>query len=72
MVQASSFVLGPLDLALVNAVGSSVLYPGTHYLDVAPRKPALPWTLTVTVLGPAPVVLAAPPPLPPSSPMPQR
>lgn len=48
----------------MNAAGASVLYPGTHFLDVSPRKPALPWTLTVTVTGSSPVVLSAPPPLP--------
>lgn len=55
-----------MDLALVNGEGASVLYPGTHFVDVSPRKPAVPWTLTVTVVGSAPVVLTAPPPLPPS------
>lgn len=62
---ASAFVVRPGDLALVNAVGASVLYPGTHYVDVAGRPPAQPFTLTITLTGAAPVVLAAPPPLPP-------
>ena len=60
----SAFALGPLQLALVGAAGESILYPGTHFVDVSPRAPGAAFTLQVTVLGDAPVVLARPPPLP--------
>ena len=61
---ASSFTVTPLDLALVNEAGASLLWPGTHYVDVSPRPPAAPITVAVTVTGVAPVTLSAPPPLP--------
>ena len=61
---ASSFTLGPLDFAQTNDAGASVLYPGTHFIDVSPRAPGEPWTMSVTVAGNAPIVLAQPPPLP--------
>jgi hypothetical protein len=61
---ASAFELGPLDFALTNEAGESVLYPGTHFIDVSPRAPGAKWTLVVKVAGTAPVVLATPPPLP--------
>jgi beta-D-xylosidase 4 len=61
---ASAFELGPLDFALTNEAGESVLYPGTHFIDVSPRAPGAKWTLAVKVAGTAPVVLATPPPLP--------
>ena len=61
---ASAFAFGPADLALVNATGAKILYPGTHYLEVSPRPPAAPFTLTVTVTGAASPVGPAPP-LPP-------
>ena len=54
----------PLQLALVGAAGESILYPGTHFVDVSPRAPGANFTLTVTVTGAAPVVLARPPPVP--------
>ena len=60
----SDFAITPMDLALVNEAGASLLWPGTHYVDVAPRPPAAPWTLAVTVTGAQPVTLSAPPPLP--------
>lgn len=66
-----AFYFSPLSLALTNHNGASVLYPGTHYIDVSPRPPAAPVSITVTVTGSAPVVLAAPP-LPPNPYPPQR
>jgi len=64
-VHNSGFAVDPLDLALVNGEGASVLHPGIHFVDVSPRPPARNWTLTVNVTGHEPVVLSAPPPLPP-------
>jgi len=61
---SSAFALGPLQLALTGAAGESILYPGTHYVDISPRAPGAAFTLTVTVQGSAPVVLARPPPVP--------
>ena len=60
----AGWALGARDLALTDARGRSVLYPGTHFLDVVPRAPGAAWTLAVTVTGGAPVVLAAPPAMP--------
>lgn len=60
----SSFQLGVENFALTNIAGQSILYPGTHYIDVSPRAPGSMWSLTVTVEGRAKVVLATPPPLP--------
>ena len=60
----SAFALGPLQLALTGPLGESILYPGTHFVDVSPRAPGTPFTLAVTVTGSAPVVLARPPPMP--------
>jgi beta-glucosidase-like glycosyl hydrolase len=61
---AAAFSLAPRDLALTDAGGNSVVFPGTHYIDVSPRAPGAKWTMTVTVTGAAPVVIASPPPLP--------
>ena len=61
----TAFSLGAGDFALTDASGATVLYPGTHFIDVSPRAPGTPFTLQVTVTGSAPVVLAQPPPLPP-------
>ena len=60
----STFTLQPADLGLTDALGRTLIYPGTHYVDVSPRAPAPPWTITITITGTAPVVIAAPPPLP--------
>jgi beta-D-xylosidase 4 len=61
---AAPFFLQPQDLALTDQNGASVLYPGTHYIDVSPQAPAPTITLTITVSGANPVVLAQPPPFP--------
>ena len=61
---SSAFALAPLQLALTGPAGESILYPGTHFIDVSPRTPGANYTLTVTVTGAAPVVLARPPPMP--------
>jgi xylan 1,4-beta-xylosidase len=47
-------------LALTDAAGASVVYPGTHFFDVVPRTGSNV-TLTVTWTAPAPTVLTAPP-----------
>jgi xylan 1,4-beta-xylosidase len=61
----TSWTLDAAAWGLVNEVGATVVYPGTHFLDVSPRPPAAPFTLTLTVLGSSPVVIASPP-VPPS------
>lgn len=60
----SAFALRPLDFALIDASGASVLYPGTHYVEVSPRAPGAPFEVAVTLTGDGPVVLAQPPALP--------
>lgn len=65
----TTFSLEPLQLTLKNSAGASVLYPGTHYIDVSPRAPGAMYTLIVTVTGASPVILEAPPPLPPNGTM---
>ena len=59
----SAFTLGPESFALTDNAGQSVLYPGTHYIEVSPRTPGTAWTMTITVGG-TKAVLATPPPLP--------
>lgn len=63
----SSFQLGVDSFALTDNAGRSILYPGTHYIDVSPREPGNAWSLTVTVGGKAKAILATPPPLPKST-----
>ena len=59
----TTVALKALDFALTNGEGASVLYPGTHFIDVSPRAPGLAFTLTVTISGEA-LVLTKPPPMP--------
>ena len=59
----SRFQLGVDSFALTDNAGRSILYPGTHYIDVSPRTPGSAWSLTVKVGGKAKAVLATPPPL---------
>ena len=57
---ASQWQFTALDLALTNAVGASVLYPGTHTLTVSGFG-GIAWAQNFTVTGSA-TILSAPPP----------
>jgi hypothetical protein len=59
----SSFAITPASLALTNAVGASVLYPGTHSVVVSGFD-GLMWSVELEVTGQQEVVLSSPPPMP--------
>jgi beta-D-xylosidase 4 len=62
----SSFTMSPFDFGITDASGATILYPGTHYIDVSPRAPGLSYLVTITLTGTSAVVLTQPPPLPQS------
>jgi hypothetical protein len=59
----SDFILDPFDFGLIDASGATILYPGTHFVEVSPRAPGESFVVELMLTGTAPVVLAQPPPL---------